>query len=99
MPVAVSVNVPADKNPFCRGRLLHLDEDATLLSVLRVALGDNESLIYALRFQLQRPDEAGEDRRHVRFFHVIVENDQADRARAEEALDSGLELVTRTWRT
>ena len=57
MPVAVCF--PADKKPFCRGRLLHVDEDATLLSVLRVALGDNESLA----FKLERPDEAGEDRR------------------------------------
>ena len=45
MPVAVSVNFPADKKPFCRGRLLHVDEDTTLLSVLRVALGDNEFLL------------------------------------------------------
>ena len=43
--MAVSVNFPADKKPFCRGRLLHVDEDATLLSVLRVALGDNEFLL------------------------------------------------------
>ena len=43
MPVAV--NFPADKKPFCRGRLLHVDEDATLLSVWRVPLGDNESLL------------------------------------------------------
>ena len=49
MPVAVSVNFPADKKPFCRGRLLHVDEDATLLSVLWVALGENESLNYTLR--------------------------------------------------
>ena len=34
---------------FCRGRLLHMNEDATLLSVLRVALGDNESLKSTLR--------------------------------------------------
>ena len=75
MPVAVSVNFPADKKPFCRRRrLLHVDEDATLLSVLRVALGDNESFCNA---SLQRPDEAGEDRCHV-CFHIIVENDQAE---------------------
>ena len=43
MPVAVSVNFPVDK-PFCRGRRLRVDEDATLLSMLRVALGDNMSL-------------------------------------------------------
>ena len=43
MPVAV--NFPADKKPVCRGRLLHVGEDTTLLSVLRVALGDNESLL------------------------------------------------------
>ena len=40
MPVAVSVNFPGDKKPFCRGRLLHVDdEEATLLSVWQVALG------------------------------------------------------------
>ena len=49
IPVAVSVNFPADKKPFCSGRLLHVDEDATLLSVLLVALGDNKSLNYTLR--------------------------------------------------
>ena len=43
------LNFPADKKRFCRGRLLHADEDATLLSVLRVALGDDESLNYTLR--------------------------------------------------
>ena len=47
---AVSVNFPADKKPFCRGRLQHVDEDATLLSVLRVVLGDNESFA-TLRFR------------------------------------------------
>ena len=50
MPMAVSVNFPAGKKPFCRGRLLHVDEDATLLSVLRVALGDNDSFA-SLRFR------------------------------------------------
>ena len=30
--------------PFCRGRLLRVDQDAKLLSLLRVVLGDSESL-------------------------------------------------------
>ena len=41
--------LPRGQKAFCRGRLLHGDEDATLLSVLRVAPGDNESLNYKLR--------------------------------------------------
>ena len=50
MPVAVSVNFPGDKKPFCGGRLLHVDdEEATLLSVWQVALGDNELSNYTLR--------------------------------------------------
>ena len=51
------------------------------------------SLCYA---SLQRPDEAGEDRRHV-FFHIVEKRSSG--ARAEEAQDSGLELVTPTWPT
>ena len=73
MPVAVSVNFPADKKPFCRGRFLHVDEDATLLWCCGLRL-EITSFCYA---SLQRPDEAGEDRCHV-FFHIIVENDQAE---------------------
>ena len=42
--------LPHAKKPFCRGRLLHVDEDATLLSVLRVALGDHEFLNSTLCF-------------------------------------------------
>ena len=46
---------------------------------------------------LQRPDEAGENRYHV-FFHIIVENDQAE-LEPKIARDSELELVTPTWPT
>ena len=66
--------------------------------VLRVALGDNESLNYTLRILLQRPDEAGEDRRHV-FFHIIVENDQAELKAKKLEIANSSSLHARTWPT
>ena len=64
MPEAESVNFPADKKPFCRGRLLHVDGDATCCG-LRLEI--TRLWITRFAFKLQRPDEAGEDRRHVFF--------------------------------
>ena len=86
---------PRTKSPFCRGRLLHLDEDATLLSVLRVALGDNESL---LRFASETWRSR---RRPVPCLFSHHRRKRSSGARAEEARDSGLELVrgTPTWPT
>ena len=46
--MAVAVN-SADKKHVCSGRLLHVDKDATLLLVMKVTLGDNESLTSTLR--------------------------------------------------
>ena len=60
MPVAVYLSTsPRIRSLFCRGRLLHLDEDATLLSMFRVALGDNESLNYTLRRDLMKQEKTG----------------------------------------
>ena len=92
MPVAVSVNFPAEKKPFCRGRLLHVDEDATL-SVLRVALGGSESLNPTLRRDLTKQERPAP----CLFSHH--RRQRSSRARAEEARDSGLELVTCTYVT
>ena len=93
MPVTVSVNFPADKKDFFRGRLLHVDEDATFLSVLRVALGDNESL---LRFASETWRTR---RRPVPCLFAHHRRKRSSGARAEEARDNGLELVTPTWPT
>ena len=100
VPVAGFVNFPADKKlAFCRGsgRLLHVDEDATLLSVLRVALGDNESLNYTLRIF-----SPGTWRSRIRpapclFSHHRRKRSSGARAEEQEAQNSGLELVTHVW--
>ena len=89
MSLAVSVNFPA---PFCRGRLLHVDEDATLLSVLWVALGDNKSL-HGLHFNsrdLTKQEKTGA----VSFKVSHHRRKRSSGARAEKARDGGLELVT-----
>ena len=89
MPVAVFI-----KKPFCRGRLLQVDEDATLLSVLWVALEDNESLNYTLR--ILTPETWRSRRRPATCLFSHHHRKQSSGAWAEEARDSGLELVTRT---
>ena len=78
MPVAVSVNFPGDKKHFFRGRLRHVDdEEATLLSVWQVALGDNELSNYTLR--ILTPETWRSRRRPVPcLFYIIVENEQAE---------------------
>ena len=75
MPVAV--NFPAGKKPFCRGRLLHVGEDATLLSVLRVALGDNVGGFAHASHLNSRDLTKQKTGAHV-FNHIIVEHDQAE---------------------
>ena len=79
IPVAVSVNFPAwTRILFSRGRLLHVVEDATLLSVFRVTLGGNESFMhYTLR--ILTPETWRSRRRPAPcLFHIILENDQAE---------------------
>ena len=86
--------LPSGQEAFCRGRLLHVDdEEATLLSAWRVALGDNELSNYTLRILTP---ETWRSRRRPAPCH---RRKRASGARAEEARDSGLELVTRTWLT
>ena len=92
IPVAVSVNFPAEKKPFCRSHLLHVDENATLLSVLRVALGDNETLNSTLRILTPKTWRSRRRPAPCLFSH---HRKRSSGARAEEARDSGLELVTR----
>ena len=92
MPVAVSV-----KKPVCRGRLLQVDEDATLLSVLRVALEDNKSLNYTLR--ILTPETWRSRRRPAPCLFSHHRRKRSSGAQSEEARDSGLELVTRTRST
>ena len=89
MPVAESVYFPADKKPFCRGHLHHVDEDATCCG-LRLEIMSHASHL------LQRPDEAAGENRHHVFFHIIVENDQAE---LETADSISLHVHVRTWRT
>ena len=93
MPVAVTVNFPTEKKPYCRGHLLHVDENATLFSVLRVALRDNESLNYTLRSNLIKQERPAP----CLFSHH--RRKRSSGAQAEEAQDSGLELVTCTYVT
>ena len=95
MPVAASVNFSADKKPFCRGRLLHVDEDATLLSVLGVALGDNESFNYTLR--ILTPETRRSRRRPAPCLFSHHRRKRSSGGRAEEARDNGLELVACTY--
>ena len=76
MPVAASVNFPVDKKLFCRARLLRLDEDATFLSVLRVALGDNESWDSTL--PIFTPETGWPRIKPAPCFFFHIENDQAE---------------------
>ena len=90
MPVAESVNFPTDKKPFCRGRLLHVDGDATCCGLL----GDNEAL-HASHFNsrdqfLTKQEKTGA----MSFSHH--RRKRSSGAQGEEARDSGLELVTCT---
>ena len=54
------------------------NEDATLLSVLRVALGDNESLNPTLRILIPETWRSTSRSRRNVFLHIIVEHDQAE---------------------
>ena len=84
MQVAVSVNFLVDKTPFFRRCLLRADNlDAALLSVLCVALGNNESLNSKLRICTP---ETGRRRRRPAFSH---------RTPSSGAWGSGLKLATR----
>ena len=73
-----------------------MNEDATLalLSVLRVALGDNESLNSTLRILTAEPDEVlvGEDTGAMSSSHHY--GTRSSGAQAQEARNSTLELVT-----
>ena len=91
--------VPCGQEPFCRGRLLHVDEDATLLSVLRVALGDNESLNSTLRTLAPETRRSTSRRRPAQCLSSHHRGTRSSEARSKEARDSGLELVTSTWST
>ena len=95
-PVAVSVKFPSDKKPSCRWRLLYVDEVATLHSVLRVALEDNESLNSTFRILTPETWRSTSRRRRVQCFSPSHRGTWSSGARAEEAPDSELELVTRT---
>ena len=69
-----------------------MDEDATLLSVLRVAIGDNKSL-HASHFNsrdLTKQEKTGA----VSFKVSHHRRKRSSGAQAEEARDGGLELVT-----
>ena len=86
---------PDNRKPFCRGHLLHADEDATLLSVLRVALGDNhdnKSLNSTLR--ILTPETWQRRRRPAPCLFLPHRRTRSSGAWAEEARGSGLELVT-----
>ena len=76
MAAALSVNFPTEKELFAENVVCPLTvEGTTLPSVLRVVLGDNESLNFqASPLLLQRLDKEGEDRRQVLY---LTENDQA----------------------
>ena len=95
MPVAGSVNFPADKKPFCRGRLLQVDGDATCYG-LRLEI--TSLWIHASHFNsrdLTKQEKTGA----MFFFHIIVENDQAElKAEKLETADSS-SLHVRTWPT
>ena len=96
MPVAVSVNFTADNKPFCRGPLLHVDEDATLLSVLLFALGVKiESLNFTLH--ILTPETRRSRRRPAPCLFSHHRRTRSSGAQFEEARDSGLELVADTW--
>ena len=93
MRVAEYVNFPADKKPFCRGRLLHVDGDATCCG-LRLEI----KRLYTLR--ILTPETWRSRRRPAPcLFHIIVENDQAElKAKKLETADSS-SLHVRTWPT
>ena len=81
-----------------------MDEDATLLSVLRVALGDNESLNYIHASHFNSRDLTKQEKTGAMSFlkfHIIVENDQAElepKNKKLETADSS-SLHIRTWPT
>ena len=91
IPVAASVNFPVDKKLFGTGRLLRVDEDATLLSVLRVALGDNKSWDSTLPIFTS---ETGRPRRRPASC-LSSHRKRWSGTWAEEARGSGLKLITR----
>ena len=97
----ISVNFLADKKPFCRGRLLHLDEDATLLSMLQVALGDNKSLHAShLNFRDQtKQEKTGAMSFFTSSWKTI--NDQAKLEPKNKKLETSASrsLHVRTWPT
>ena len=85
-----------DKTPFCRGRLLHVDEDATLLSMLRVALGDNHDNESLISTRLS-PETWQRWRRPAPcLFCLIIEHDQAELEpkKLETADSSSLHLAS-----
>ena len=97
MPVAESVNFPADKKPFCRGRLLHVDGDATCcgLRLEITSLLIRLSLNYTLR--ILTPETWRSRRRPAPCLFPHHRRKQSSGAQGEGARDSGLELVTRTY--
>ena len=64
MLMAVCVNFSEDKKPFCRERLLRVDEDATSRCC---GLRFEATCLWIPRFAflIQRLGDAGEDHRHV----------------------------------
>ena len=90
--------LPRGQKPFCRGRLLHVDEDATSRErspVLGVALGDNESLNYTLRISIQELDLTKQEKTGAMSFFTSSSKTIKRSSSRREARDSGLELVTR----